>query len=321
MRRLVVAAALLAVAGSATGVPVGGKLVLRRQSGNEPNLVTFTARDRGIPFPSPGTADAPTTAGMTIEIVSEEDGRATIDIPASAAWRVTPSKPRNRSYQLRGPRGLRILLREGYFRFRVENPAGLSFDAPQGAAGIRIQLASKNVCAWFDGTGVLVDRPGLFVGRRLSSRSCGPFGSATTTTTQSTTTSTTMPDDCGQRDTFMVIEKRIFQQHGCTTATCHGARASGGLDLRPGAAYDELVGVPASNVRAAAAGKTRVLPGDAAASFLSQKLHGDLEEGEGARMPLFDAPLTFIELMLVDAWIDGGAPENGVVPGAPCPPR
>ena len=125
-------------------------------------------------------------------------------------------------------------------------------------------------------------------------------------------------------DTLRIIQTRIFNYRGCNVSTCHGA-ASGyppaaNLDLRPGYAYASLVGVPANDAAAQAAGKLRVMAGDAAQSFLSQKVHGTQAADEGARMPLIGAPLPQPELDLIDAWINAGAPEVGQVAGAPCLP-
>ena len=41
--------------------------------------------------------------------------------------------------------------------------------------------------------------------------------------------------------TFELIQAAIFERHGCTSAYCHDATASGGLNLLRGAAYDSLV--------------------------------------------------------------------------------
>ncbi|MGH7895487.1 MAG: hypothetical protein ACREQL_12520, partial [Candidatus Binatia bacterium] len=65
------------------------------------------------------------------------------------------------------------------------------------------------------------------------------------------------PTDCGDADTFDVIQRRIFGPSGCRVTTCHGATAEGDLDLQAGRAYDDLVGVAAANTAAAAAGKQR----------------------------------------------------------------
>ena len=125
-------------------------------------------------------------------------------------------------------------------------------------------------------------------------------------------------------DTFGTIQSRIFNYRGCNVSTCHGSfngnPPAGNLDLRPGASHASLFGVPADNPIAQAAGKLRVAAGDASASFLSQKVHGALASGEGSRMPLVGSPLPQIELDLIDAWINGGAPVAGQVSGAPCLP-
>ena len=112
------------------------------------------------------------------------------------------------------------------------------------------------------------------------------------------------------------INQRIFGAHGCAVSTCHGPIKQANLDLRAGTAYANLINVAATM----APGKTRVVPGNSAASFLSQKVHGTQGAGEGNPMPLVGSPLTPLELQVLDAWIDAGAPQVGVVPGvAPLP--
>jgi len=157
------------------------------------------------------------------------------------------------------------------------------------------------------------------VGRTASCcDACGAGGCSSHTTT----TTTTLPVSCASaaEDTFDTIQQRIFGYHGCAVSSCHGPLAQGNLDLRDGAAYGSLVGVPAVNPVAARAGKLRVAPGNAAASFLSQKLHGTLATGEGARMPYVGTSLTPAELAFVDAWITAGAAQTGIVPQVPCLP-
>jgi cysteine-rich repeat protein len=122
----------------------------------------------------------------------------------------------------------------------------------------------------------------------------------------------------GQR-TFETIQNRIFTP-SCSLATCHGPFTQGNLNLQVGAAYASLVGVPADNLVAHAAGKIRVVPGDPDASFLSEKLHGTLVDGEGTRMPGIGPALSDTEIALIDAWIRSGADPTGTAPGAPCLP-
>lgn len=124
------------------------------------------------------------------------------------------------------------------------------------------------------------------------------------------------PKDCQATDTFDQIQRRIFGPKGCRVETCHGSAKSGGLDLRLDAAYESLVGVAATG----APGALRVAPGKSAESFLVRKLAGALESSEGNRMPSVGTPLRALELDLIRAWIDAGAPATGTVAGEPCPP-
>ena len=104
----------------------------------------------------------------------------------------------------------------------------------------------------------------------------------------------------------------------CTAAAgCHGNKAteSVNLDLRMDAAYAQLVDNP-SQVRK---GAMRVKRGDPEASFLVNKLEGNLNSGEGKRMPLDDqsgmpivpSPISgdYVEKVL-KPWILAGAPDN-----------
>jgi len=114
----------------------------------------------------------------------------------------------------------------------------------------------------------------------------------------------------GGGTTFATIQKKIFDA-SCATPTCHGAAAvSGGLNLAPGASYGGLVGVLSANPSAGAAGVLRVAPGNPDASFLLQKLSGNITPAEGVKMPLVGRPLSPAELDLIRRWIAAGAPET-----------
>src|SRR5512140_3676461 len=67
--------------------------------------------------------------------------------------------------------------------------------------------------------------------------------------------------------TFALIQKAVFDNHGCTNQICHGAPGApggGGLDLRPEVAYDNLIEIDAASVP----GWQRVVPGRREASLL-----------------------------------------------------
>ncbi len=109
--------------------------------------------------------------------------------------------------------------------------------------------------------------------------------------------------------TFATIERKIFAV-SCATLSCHGAAASGGLQLTPDVAYTNLVGVPATNPAANAAGLLRVAPGDPDHSFILDKLTGALAAGEGVPMPQVGSPLPQAKIDLVRRWIAAGAPAD-----------
>ena len=88
---------------------------------------------------------------------------------------------------------------------------------------------------------------------------------------------------------------------------CHtdeGRTPAGGLILKAGAAYAQLVNVPSPR-----SGVIRVIPGNPSGSYLVQKLEG-APSIMGARMPLNSAPLTDAQIALIRQWIQNGAPNN-----------
>ena len=100
------------------------------------------------------------------------------------------------------------------------------------------------------------------------------------------------------------VQRLVFTP-SCASVSCHGAARAGGLDLSPDAARASLLGVPASNHPARAAGLLRVAPGNPADSFLFRKLMGALAPGEGAAMPRVGGMLAPARIDLVRRWIAG----------------
>jgi hypothetical protein len=109
-----------------------------------------------------------------------------------------------------------------------------------------------------------------------------------------------------------------FLNKSCAAAVrCHGDKPthSVNLDLRPNAAYQELV----NHATSGRPGALRVVPGDPSKSFLVDKLKGRLAPDEGKAMPIdvdTGVPLpkdaaqeAFVDNVLVP-WIAGGAPNN-----------
>lgn len=120
-----------------------------------------------------------------------------------------------------------------------------------------------------------------------------------------------------QAPSFQHAVLPVLIQHCATAEGCHGNKPTDSvdLDLRPPAAWSQLVGHPAE----ARKGALRVKPHDARASFLIAKLSGQLEPDEGKAMPIDEdtgvplnpspLPADYVEKVLTP-WIAAGAPNN-----------
>jgi hypothetical protein len=111
--------------------------------------------------------------------------------------------------------------------------------------------------------------------------------------------------------TFASIQNDIFQTTDSSGRTrclnCHtdtGRTPSGGMNLNPNGAYEQLVNAPSGRKP----GAVRVIPGDPDNSYLVQKLEG-APGIVGSRMPL-NSPsfLTEGQIKIIRRWIAIGAP-------------
>lgn len=122
--------------------------------------------------------------------------------------------------------------------------------------------------------------------------------------------STDLEDASVAKPTFTNVRAQVL-------ATCSGpigchrrAFFGGGLDLTDANAYKSLINVLATE----APTKLRVKPGDAANSFLVQKLLNKQTMDEGGPMPRSEGAswtkLSAAKISLVQRWIAAGAPNN-----------
>jgi len=127
-------------------------------------------------------------------------------------------------------------------------------------------------------------------------------------------------NDCTKNDcqvfasTFDLIQQAVFENHGCTNDLCHGSARQGGLDLRRGNSYANLVDAPSQ-----ASTLKRVEPGDEDRSLLWLKLAAATLQRTGvpgSAMPLGLPALSEKELEAVRLWIYSGAPATAVVRGS-----
>lgn len=122
----------------------------------------------------------------------------------------------------------------------------------------------------------------------------------------STTSSSSSSSSTTSTVSFATIQSTILTPacEGCHTDV--NRTAAGGLNLKPGAAYPNLV----SQVSSAKSGATRVVPGNASGSYLIQKLEG-ASDIVGLRMPRNGPPyLTDAQVATIRTWITEGAKNN-----------
>jgi sugar lactone lactonase YvrE/mono/diheme cytochrome c family protein len=112
-----------------------------------------------------------------------------------------------------------------------------------------------------------------------------------------------------QTVTLAQIQQEVFTPY---CASCH---VDGGLGPMPltdvATSYAALVNKVPANGYAKRAGKKLVVPGDVSKSFLLHKLTGEMEYGEGDRMPQGSNQLSAAQVQLVRRWIEIGAPQDG----------
>ncbi len=116
--------------------------------------------------------------------------------------------------------------------------------------------------------------------------------------------------------TFEAIETVIFQNRGCTLSGCHNASvAPHFLDLRPGHAYDNLIGKPSQSVE----GWERVRQGEKERSLLFINLAAAVDPETYTAplrpMPSGLPPISSDELAALRKWIEAGADRDAAVPG------
>ena len=160
-----------------------------------------------------------------------------------------------------------------------------------GAKGSRLGWISVTVC------GVAFALGGLMTG-------CGGSTGPAPTTSSG-----------GSTATFERIQKQVFNV-SCSSDSCHSSVGqAGNLVLDEGKSYSNLVNDTPSNPVGKADGMMRVMPGRPDMSLLYAKVTSNLQSGMGVSMPYSAALLPTETTDIIKAWIEAGAPKDGVVPG------
>lgn len=209
---LLLAAMLLgAPPAGAIDVPVDADgLVLRRNPGGR-EVLEFMARD-AVLVPEQRSGDDPSRAGgepVLVELFGGDGSTASFAIPTGSGipgWRAREGKRQPPSFRYLnpwapdGPSSVKVLvLREGEGLMIVGRAVGLPLGGETRGVGIRVTLGSLRLCALFDESTVVHDRPGKFAARNALAAGLTdcedasltlPLESATTTTAPPTSSST-----------------------------------------------------------------------------------------------------------------------------------
>lgn len=109
------------------------------------------------------------------------------------------------------------------------------------------------------------------------------------------------------RGEYAAIQTEIFTP-SCISSSCHSSGTSaGGLSLTESESYDALVNIIPTNAAAAAGGLLLVAPEDISASFLVNKVNGNLTDDQGLIMPLGAPLLSPDKIAMIEIWIENGA--------------
>jgi hypothetical protein len=112
-----------------------------------------------------------------------------------------------------------------------------------------------------------------------------------------------VPEGVYSSPSFYFHIQPIFTQN-CVANGCHNSAAGGGLVLLQGPAYVNLVNIPSTQEP----NRMRVLPGDAANSYMIIKIEGN--QTIGTRMPLGREPLDQVLIQNLINWVNKGAMNN-----------
>lgn len=154
---IVLAGAFLATleappAGAADRAISAAKLQIQRKNGKE--KLSFSSKDPAFLFPSIGSSDDPTVVGVTVELLSYEEGTAGATVPAGAGkpgWSSKTTAPQTLQFKnAQAPSGISIfkgmLIKSGK-QLRIEGRATLTpMLGPMARLAIRITSGSIRNC-------------------------------------------------------------------------------------------------------------------------------------------------------------------------------
>jgi len=115
--------------------------------------------------------------------------------------------------------------------------------------------------------------------------------------------SSTQPPAVAKEDPSFAGDIQPIFNGSCAASSCHGASVQAGLSIVQGQSYANLVNIGSTED----VSRKRVLPGDAANSYIVIKLEG--RQTVGAKMPI-GGSLDAVSLQNIKNWINKGAKNN-----------
>ena len=226
--RWVMLLGMVAAGGFATGAaaadqPIDARSLVLRHAPNGREILELRSKDDDVPFPDKGDDDDPTVPGSdgaVLDLFGGDGQVATIVLPGGSGvpgWKAKKGRRKSAAYRYlnpsapEGPSSVKLLVVQDGVGMLVNGRAtGLDLSGALGRVGVRLTMGSLRMCALFDESTVVHDRPGRFAARGALAATLADCSDAslagvpelpetttststTTTTTTSTSTSTTVP--------------------------------------------------------------------------------------------------------------------------------
>lgn len=159
--------ASIASSAGAADTGIAGQKIILKVKGSTQKLV-FSSNDPLVPFPPIGSADDPSLAGATIDIITPGQ-TGSLGLPrgmGNPGWRTKDAAVDSYTYKNGAVRSL--TLKQGRTLKITGKNVPIALTAPLGSVAVRLTMGDTRACALFDPSTVVVDAAGNFTARSSS---------------------------------------------------------------------------------------------------------------------------------------------------------